>query len=337
MSVDPLFSSSSSLTHYHMFYVCRSRHTSRNRVWRRKSGTTTNRGQCAARRRLGDCRSKYLQNVWLQNVLCEPQDQKMVVESSRSDLRRSRRNKFRRETGTLSRWDRWSEFQEYDWASDSTIFRFIWVEGLHRKNKVGLERAEGNSIFRSLSLSPSLSISTVHPSPRKRRLPMHTYIHIYTYMHAYIHTCIHIYTLDMCVYIAVCLCVGSEDIFINVFTYWSYIIYSNLFTGSIYLEVTMKAAQVVKIGLLNMAKNKNDTIRNFAPYKRADATLYVKLIPVSCVCEWCVPSFRTWFDFAWFGVALTIVCAIAWFDLHWQACVCVCALLDAEVVWDFGF
>jgi hypothetical protein len=89
----------------------------------------------------------------------------------------------------------------------------------------------------------------------------------------------------LCVYITVCLCIGREDISINVFTYWSYIIYSYLFTGSIYLEVTMKAAQVVKIGLLNMAKNKNDTIRNFAPYKRADATLYVKLIPVSCVCE----------------------------------------------------
>ena len=57
--------------------------------------------------------------------------------------------------------------------------------------------------------------------------------------------------------------------------------YMYFFTGCIYLEITMKATQVVKIGLINKSKNKNDTIQNFAPYKRADATLYVLLIPVS--------------------------------------------------------
>jgi hypothetical protein len=50
----------------------------------------------------------------------------------------------------------------------------------------------------------------------------------------------------------------------------------------------MKAGQVVKIGYINKDNNKKDTIQNFAPYKRADATLFVLLIPVSSFCDSCM-------------------------------------------------
>ena len=99
--------------------------------------------------------------------------------------------------------------------------------------------------------------------------------------------------------------------------------------GCIYLEVSMKAAQVVKIGHTNKYKNSRDAIGNLAAYKRADSTLFVLLIPVSvmhicvrCVSIACVRAcmHACMRACGWTSVCLRYVCVCV--------CVCVCRVMS---------
>jgi hypothetical protein len=106
--------------------------------------------------------------------------------------------------------------------------------------------------------------------------------------------------------------------------------------GCIYLEVSMKAAQVVKIGHTNKYKNSRDAIGNLAAYRRADSTLFVRLIPVSvmhicvrCVSIACMHACMHASACGWPSVCLRCVCVCA--------CVCVCRVMSCVFTHLSGF